>query len=129
MGHMQFFNIKTFVIPILTILLSAIFWFFTYHSWVHFINTFFVISFIFGIFLFILLVIQEGILDTTSYGFRKFRYQLMRQKTKVLYKEDDFFNPKTPKKPFYIVQPWIKGALLIQLGFILLSIILAFLIA
>ncbi|WP_245202498.1 DUF3899 domain-containing protein [Staphylococcus agnetis] len=96
------------------------------HTWTHFINLFFTFSIIFAILLFTLLVIQEGILDVTSFGFRRFKYQLMRKKDKGRYESDDFFNPKQPKKKEYVVQSWIKPALYVHVFYIVLSFILAF---
>ncbi|ALN75961.1 MULTISPECIES: DUF3899 domain-containing protein [Staphylococcus] len=110
----------------ITPLFTIISWLMSTHTWTHFINLFFTFSIIFAILLFTLLVIQEGILDVTSFGFRRFKYQLMRKKDKGRYESDDFFNPKQPKKKEYVVQSWIKPALYVHVFYIVLSFILAF---
>lgn len=74
----------------ITPLFTIISWLMSTHTWTHFINLFFTFSIIFAILLFTLLVIQEGILDVTSFGFRRFKYQLMRKKDKGRYESDDF---------------------------------------
>ncbi|MCO4327254.1 DUF3899 domain-containing protein [Staphylococcus agnetis] len=110
----------------ITPLFTIISWLMSTHTWTHFINLFFTFSIIFAILLFTLLVIQEGILDVTSFGFRRFKYQLMRKKDKGRYESDDFFYPKQPKKKEYVVQSWIKPALYVHVFYIVLSFILAF---
>ncbi|MGV3243557.1 DUF3899 domain-containing protein [Staphylococcus sp. 11261D007BR] len=125
---MSIFKFKYLISFIITPLLSFILWLFTSRTWVDFIDLLFLISIFLGIIFFVAIVIQEGILDTTSYGFRKFRYQMMRSKTKAHYKEDTFFNPKAPKKEYYAVKPWLKYALIIQLCYLLSSFLLAFIV-
>ncbi|MBI5975287.1 DUF3899 domain-containing protein [Staphylococcus canis] len=118
------FGVSVLATPII----SFVIWLCTGHTWVNFINVFFIVSIVLGIILFIALMIQEGIFDVTSFGFRKFRYQMMRKKTKSFYEDDEFFNPKTAKKSHYYVDSWLKFALYIQVVFILISICLAFII-
>lgn len=125
---MKFLNFNTLLYILITPAATLILWLTGAHTWHYLINTFFSLSLIISIFLFTLLLIQEGIFDVTSYGFRKFRYQLMRKKNRQMYEEDDFYNPKSPKREQYVVQPWIKPALLVNTGYFVLSIILAFLI-
>lgn len=117
---------QSWIYIIITPVLTLFSWVLSTPTWTHFINLFFTFSIIFSILLFTLLVIQEGILDVTSFGFRRFKYQLMRKKDKHHYESDDFFNPKQPKKSQYAVQSWIKPALLVNVVYILLSFILAF---
>ncbi len=117
---------RSWVYILMTPLCTIVSWLFSLHTWTHFINLFFTFSIIFAILLFTLLVIQEGILDVTSYGFRRFKYQMMRKKDKDRYESDSFFNPKQPKKSEYVVQSWIKPALYVHVFYILLSFVLAF---
>ncbi|MDO5376652.1 MAG: DUF3899 domain-containing protein [Staphylococcus rostri] len=123
---MKFFNVNTLIYIFITPIVTLVLWLTGAHTWVHFINTFFSLSLIISIFLFMLLLVQEGIFDVTSYGFRKFRYQMMRKKNRQMYKEDDFYNPKTPKRQHYVVQSWVKPSLLVNTLYFILSLILAF---
>ncbi|UEX89576.1 DUF3899 domain-containing protein [Staphylococcus ratti] len=117
---------RTWVYIIITPLFTIISWILSNPTWSHFINLFFTFSIIFAILLFTLLIIQEGILDVTSFGFRRFKYQMMRKKDKGRYESDEFFNPKNPKQSKYVVQSWIKPALLVHVFYIVLSFLLAF---
>ncbi|MGV3043428.1 DUF3899 domain-containing protein [Staphylococcus rostri] len=123
---MKFFNVNTLIYIFITPIVTLVLWLTGAHTWVHFINTFFSLSLIISIFLFMLLLVQEGIFDVTSYGFRKFRYQMMRKKNRQMYEEDDFYNPKTPKRQHYVVQSWVKPSLLVNTLYFILSLILAF---
>ncbi|UXR70106.1 DUF3899 domain-containing protein [Staphylococcus sp. IVB6246] len=123
---MKRFNINTLIYILMTPAITFLIWLTGTHTWVHFINTFFTLSIITLILLFMLLLVQEGIFDVTSYGFRKFRYQLMRKKHREMYEEDEFYNPKSPKREYYVIQPWIKPALLVNTVYLILSFILAF---
>lgn len=117
---------QSWIYIIITPALTLFSWLLSTHTWTHFIDLFFTFSIIFSILLFTLLIIQEGIFDVTSFGFRRFKYQLMRSKDKKHYEPDEFFNPKQPKKSHYVVQSWIKPALLMHVFYILLSFLLAF---
>lgn len=123
---MKSFNVNTLIYIFITPIVTLVLWLTGAHTWVHFINTFFSLSLIISIFLFMLLLVQEGIFDVTSYGFRKFRYQMMRKKNRQMYEEDDFYNPKTPKRQHYVVQSWVKPSLLVNTLYFILSLILAF---
>ncbi|PNZ26685.1 DUF3899 domain-containing protein [Staphylococcus rostri] len=123
---MKFFNVNTLIYIFITPIVTLVLWLTGAHTWVHFINTFFSLSLIISIFLFMLLLVQEGIFDVTSYGFRKFRYLMMRKKNRQMYEEDDFYNPKTPKRQHYVVQSWVKPSLLVNTLYFILSLILAF---
>lgn len=122
-------NLNTIIYIFLTPIITFFVWLAGAHSWINFINIFFTVSIIMIIMLFMLLLVQEGIFDVTSYGFRKFRYQLMRKKNREMYEEDEFYNPKTPKRDSYFVQPWIKPALLINVIYLIISFIFAFIAA
>ncbi|RIM77276.1 DUF3899 domain-containing protein, partial [Staphylococcus xylosus] len=67
---------------LLTPILSLLFWFFVSHTLIYFINIFFYISISLTIFFFIIIIVQEGIFDPTSYGFRRLKYQLSSKKHK-----------------------------------------------
>lgn len=78
--------------------------------------------------MFITLIIQEGIFDATSFGFRRLKYQLSSTKRKRMMKNDHFFNPQKVKKESYIISPWIVPTLLVNLTYIVVSIGLSLLI-
>ncbi|MDU2146064.1 MAG: DUF3899 domain-containing protein, partial [Staphylococcus sp.] len=71
-------NIKTwFIWLFLPLICTFLLWMFvTQHSFVSFINILFYISLVLFILLFLILLVQEGIFDATSFGFRRMRYQL-----------------------------------------------------
>ena len=73
-----------------------------------------------------LIVVQEGILDPTSYGFRRLKYQLSNKKKRQALDEDEFFKPKQVKREQYIVETWVISGFIINLIYFILSIILAF---
>ena len=50
---------------------------------------------------FLILLIQEGIFDATSFGFRRLKYQLSSTKRKRMMKNDHFFNPQKLKRKLY----------------------------
>lgn len=125
---MKTLNKNALIYILLTPIGSLMIWALTTHTVTHLLNIFFTFSVLVGILLFTLLVVQEGILDVTSYGFRKFRYQMMRKKNRSRLEDDEFFNPKEPKKAHHFVSPWIKPALIMQLIYFLLAIIIAYLI-
>lgn len=70
----------------ITPLLSLIIWQFTGHRFLDFINIIFYVSLIIFIIVFGLLVIQEGIFDASSYGFRRLKFQLSSSKKKTNYR-------------------------------------------
>ncbi|HDV6055108.1 TPA: DUF3899 domain-containing protein [Staphylococcus pseudintermedius] len=121
---MKYLNNNALIYILFTPVASLIIWLFSTHTFTQLVNIFFTISILVGILLFTLLVVQEGILDVTSYGFRKFRYQMMRKKNRSRLEDDEFFNPKA----HHFVSPWIKPALIMQLVYFLLAIIIAYLI-
>ena len=80
------------------------------------------------IILFSLIIVQEGILDATSYGFRRLKYQLTNKKHKDTLENDDFFKPTQAKKSSYFVNPWIKVGFVFNLLYLLISIAISFII-
>ncbi|MBO1220326.1 MULTISPECIES: DUF3899 domain-containing protein [Staphylococcus] len=109
-----------------TPLLSFILWLFTAHTWINLINVTFYISMILAIIFFIILITQEGILDPTSFGFRRLKYQLTRKKHRHTLDEDEFFKPTKVKKDVYIVSPWVKIGFICNLVYIAVSILISF---
>ncbi|PZP96821.1 MAG: DUF3899 domain-containing protein, partial [Staphylococcus epidermidis] len=82
----------------------------------------FYISLVLFILLFLILLVQEGIFDATSFGFRRLKYQLSSTKRKRMMKNDHFFNPQKVKKESYIISPWVVPTLIINLTYIIVSI-------
>ncbi|WP_281185839.1 DUF3899 domain-containing protein [Staphylococcus schleiferi] len=124
---MRRINKNALIYILFTPIASLVIWLLSTHTWTHFINIFFTITIMVAILLFTFLIIQEGIIDVTSYGFRKFRYQMMRKKNRSRFEDDAFFNPKHAKKSEYFVSPWIMPALLIHVVYFVIAIILAYL--
>lgn len=110
----------------MTPLLSLIIWQFTGHRFLDFINIIFYVSLIIFIIVFGLLVIQEGIFDASSYGFRRLKFQLSSSKKKQTIEDDEFFYPKHAKKDHYIISSWIIPILLINLIYFVLAIVISF---
>ena len=117
-------NIKTwFIWLFLPLICTFLLWMFvTQHSFVSFINILFYISLVLFILLFLILLVQEGIFDATSFGFRRLKYQLSSTKRKRMMKNDHFFNPQKVKKESYIISPWVVPTLIINLTYIIVSI-------
>ena len=117
-------NIKTWFIWLFLPLISTfLLWMFvTQHSFISFVDILFYISLILFILLFLLLLVQEGIFDATSFGFRRLKYQLSSTKRKRMMKNDHFFNPQKVKKESYIISPWVVPTLIINLTYIIVSI-------
>lgn len=111
-----------------TPLISFLCWLFASHQLTQYLNIIFYVSFIFVIILFSLIIVQEGILDPTSYGFRRLKYQLTNKKHKDTLKNDDFFKPIQAKKSSYFVNPWIKVGFVFNLLYLLISIAISFII-
>ena len=111
------------IIPILlTPLLSLVIWLVTDAL---FINIAFYVSIILFIVSFILIIIQDGVLDATSYGFRRIRYQLSSKKRRTEIEKDSFFNPKEAKKVHYHVYPIFKTAAICNVCYLILNLIIA----
>lgn len=111
-----------------TPLISFLCWLFASHQLTQYLNIIFYVSFIFVIILFSLIIVQEGILDPTSYGFRRLKYQLTNKKHKDTLENDDFFKPTQAKKSSYFVNPWIKVGFVFNLLYLLISIAISFII-
>lgn len=111
-----------------TPIISFILWLFSNHTWINFINTLFYVSMFLAIIFFIILIVQEGILDPTSFGFRRLKYQLTRKKHSSAFENDEFFKPTQPKKDIYIVSSWVKIAFLCNLIYVIITIFISFLI-
>ena len=110
-------SINSYLISSLfTPVLSIIIWLFYSNHFINLINILFYTSFI------IILLIQEGIFDATSFGFRRLKYQLSSTKRKRMMKNDHFFNPQKVKKESYIISPWVVPTLIINLTYIIVSI-------
>ncbi|KAB2285758.1 DUF3899 domain-containing protein [Staphylococcus epidermidis] len=97
-------------------------WLFYSNHFINLINILFYTSFIIFIIAFLILLIQEGIFDATSFGFRRLKYQLSSTKRKRMMKNDHFFNPQKVKKESYIISPWVVPTLIINLTYIIVSI-------
>ena len=109
-------SINSYLISSLfTPVLSIIIWLFYSNHFINLINILFYTSFI-------ILLIQEGIFDATSFGFRRLKYQLSSTKRKRMMKNDHFFNPQKVKKESYIISPWVVPTLIINLTYIIVSI-------
>ncbi|MGD6885508.1 DUF3899 domain-containing protein [Staphylococcus shinii] len=111
---------------LLTPILSLLFWFFVSHTLIYFINIFFYISISLTVFFFIIIIVQEGIFDPTSYGFRRLKYQLSSKKHKDTMENDEFFKPNQVKKDDYFVSPWVKIAFSFNLFYLILTIVISF---
>lgn len=110
----------------LTPFLSFIIWLLSAHELLNFINIIFYVSLTIFIIVFTLLIVQEGIFDATSYGFRRLKYQLSSSKKKQTIEDDEFFNPKHIKKDHYMVSSWVIPILLINLLYFVLAIVISF---
>lgn len=107
-------------------ILSIIIWFFGTHSWSHFVDTLFIVSMILFIAGFILILVQDGIFDATSYGFRRIRYQMSSTKHKKSWEDDEFMNPKQAKRDFYIVEKWAKLMCIINFIYVIICLLAIF---
>ncbi|MCI2954215.1 DUF3899 domain-containing protein [Staphylococcus caprae] len=110
----------------LTPFLSFIIWLLSAHELLNFINIIFYVSLTIFIVVFALLIVQEGIFDATSYGFRRLKYQLSSSKKKQTIEDDEFFNPKHIKKDHYMISSWVIPILLINLLYFVLAIVISF---
>ena len=113
-------NLKNWMIwLIITPILSMILWIiFTNHTFVSYINTLFYLSLIIFICIFFILLVQEGIFDATSYGFSS------KKRTMA---DDEFLNPQQVKKEHYFISTWIAPALICNIAYFVMTIIISFL--
>ena len=108
-------------------LISFIVWLCRQHTLINYLNNLFIIATICFITLFLLLIIQEGIFDATSFGFRRLKYQLSSKKKRTMIEDDEFFNPQHVKKEDYPIFDWLVPLLIISLIYIIISFIISLL--
>ncbi|MCY1568596.1 DUF3899 domain-containing protein [Staphylococcus pettenkoferi] len=116
-------QLLTFIL--ITPVISLIIWLFTSHQWVAYVNVLFYVAMILSIVTFILILIQEGVFDATSYGMRRMKYRLSSKKHQASVQDDDFFNPQQAKKSDYRVARWVKVAFGVNVCYLVLDIIMA----
>lgn len=98
---------------------------FNSHTIITYLNILFYVSLIIFISIFLILLVQEGIFDATSYGFRRLKYQMSSSKKKKSISDDPFFNPQEVKKEHYFVSTWIIPLLLINILYFIMTIVLS----
>lgn len=110
---------------LITPMLTFIIWVFNSHTIITYLNILFYVSLIIFISIFLILLVQEGIFDATSYGFRRLKYQMLSSKKKKSISDDPFFNPQEVKKEHYFVSKWIIPLLLINILYFIMTIVLS----
>ena len=110
---------------VITPMLTFIIWVFNSHTIITYLNILFYVSLIIFISIFLILLVQEGIFDATSYGFRRLKYQMSSSKKKKSISDDPFFNPQEVKKEHYFVSTWIIPLLLINILYFIMTIVLS----
>lgn len=110
---------------LITPMLTFIIWVFNSHTIITYLNILFYVSLIIFISIFLILLVQEGIFDATSYGFRRLKYQMSSSKKKKSISDDSFFNPQEVKKEHYFVSTWIIPLLLINILYFIMAIVLS----
>lgn len=110
---------------LITPMLTFIIWVFNSHTIITYLNILFYVSLIIFISIFLILLVQEGIFDATSYGFRRLKYQMSSSKKKKSISDDPFFNPQEVKKKLYFVSTWIIPLLLINILYFIMTIVLS----
>ncbi|HHQ6733606.1 TPA: DUF3899 domain-containing protein [Staphylococcus aureus] len=110
---------------LITPMLTFIIWVFNSHTIITYLNILFYVSLIIFISIFLILLVQEGIFDATSYGFRRLKYQMSSSKKKKSISDDPFFNPQEVKKEHYLVSTWIIPLLLINILYFIMTIVLS----
>ncbi|SAO57938.1 DUF3899 domain-containing protein [Staphylococcus aureus] len=110
---------------LITPMLTFIIWVFNSHTIITYLNILFYVSLIIFISIFLILLVQEGIFDATSYGFRRLKYQMSSSKKKKSISDDQFFNPQEVKKEHYFVSTWIIPLLLINILYFIMTIVLS----
>lgn len=110
---------------LITPILTFIIWLFNSHTIITYLNILFYVSLIIFISIFLILLVQEGIFDATSYGFRRLKYQMSSSKKKKSISDDTFFNPQEVKKEHYFVSTWIIPLLLINILYFIMTIVLS----
>ena len=109
---------------LITPILTFIIWVFNSHTIITYLNILFYVSLIIFISIFLILLVQEGIFDATSYG-RRLKYQMSSSKKKKSISDDPFFNPQEVKKEHYFVSTWIIPLLLINILYFIMTIVLS----
>lgn len=122
-------NKKSWVVwSMITPLLSLIIWLIiSNQTLISYINILFYISLSMFICIFFILLVQEGIFDATSYGFRRIRYQLSSRSKKRTMADDEFLNPQQVKKEHYFISTLIAPALICNIAYFVMTIIISFL--
>lgn len=122
-------NKKSWVVwSMITPLLSLIIWLIiSNQTFISYINILFYTSLSIFICIFFILLVQEGIFDPTSYGFRRIRYQLSSRSKKRTMADDEFLNPQQVKKEHYFISTWIAPALICNIAYFVMTIIISFL--
>ncbi|HBC4547594.1 TPA: DUF3899 domain-containing protein [Staphylococcus aureus] len=110
---------------LITPMLTFIIWVFNSHTIITYLNILFYVSLIIFISIFLILLVQEGIFDATSYGFRRLKYQMSSSKKKKSISDDPFFNPQEVKKEHHFVSTWIIPLLLINILYFIMTIVLS----
>lgn len=110
---------------LITPILTFIIWLFNSHTIITYLNILFYVSLIIFISIFLILLVQEGIFDATSYGFRRLKYQMSSSKKKKSISDDPFLNPQEVKKEHYFVSTWIIPLLLINILYFIMTIVLS----
>ncbi len=110
---------------LITPMLTFIIWVFNSHTIITYLNILFYVSLIIFISIFLILLVQEGIFDATSYGFRRLKYQMSSSKKKKSISDGPFFNPQEVKKEHYFVSTWIMPLLLINILYFIMTIVLS----
>lgn len=110
---------------LITPILTFIIWVFNSHTIITYLNILFYVSLIIFISIFLILLVQEGIFDATSYGFRRLKYQMSSSKKKKSISDDPFLNPLEVKKEHYFVSTWIIPLLLINILYFIMTIVLS----
>ena len=110
---------------LITPILTFIIWLFNSHTIITYLNILFYVSLIIFISIFLILLVQEGIFDATSYGFRRLKYQMSSSKKKKSISDDPFINPQEVKKEHYFVSTWIIPLLLINILYFIMTIVLS----
>lgn len=110
---------------LITPILTFIIWLFNSHTIITYLNILFYVSLIIFISIFLILLVQEGIFDATSYGFRRLKYQMSSSKKKKSISDDPFFNPQEVKKEHNFVSTWIIPLLLINILYFIMTIVLS----
>lgn len=106
--------------------LSLIIWLFREHTWTQFIDILFIVSMLLFIVGFVFILVQDGIFDATSYGFRRLRYQMSSAKHRKAHVDDEFINPKKVKREVYIVERWTIYLTLVNVVYVILCLLATF---